>query len=453
MRHLTHHHVTDDLLRSFRQAVTASPRDPILTLLPLDGSPWSSHQPTPSKPLLILDSSFNPPTLAHHHLALQSLHQLPQTHKLILLHAVANADKPATDPGDLLNRVEMMRRFGGEVEVDGGCGVVLGVTTEGRFVDKARAVSRVWGGEVNWVVGLDTLTRLVDSKYYPGATSPVEVVEALGPLVANGSLVVFGRGDGETVEEFLVRDPAARVLVERGRVKVVEGWEQLMITVGEGSPVSSSAAITPAPSTPLLDWSTFLPDLDASTDPTEAFATALSTSTPSRDQFAQAILNAFHQTFPTAINTPCTPFSPTLHPIVSATGRRVQVTLRSKTFNPTLDPHLPLLHPAPHSPPPSPSVLIGIEVSDHPRGTTRPSPPSSSSSHRLRVSTISSTVVRSVVLRERSWKGVVGVGRVEEVKGVVEVAWRWEVLEGVRRVRGLVGRGVAEFFFAGGVYC
>ncbi|OAA69813.1 cytidylyltransferase [Cordyceps fumosorosea ARSEF 2679] len=148
--------------------------------------------------LLVLDASFNPPTLAHAHMAKLAVRDVlaeqraalagasaapvvrPQT-RLVLLLAVANADKPAA-PAPLEHRLAMIYAFarrlqeelrgqGDEVPVD------MALTSEPFFSGKAdalRAASWYPGAELlpmEFIVGFDTLVRILDPKYYKGEAS------------------------------------------------------------------------------------------------------------------------------------------------------------------------------------------------------------------------------------------------------------------------------------------
>ncbi|KAI8845491.1 hypothetical protein BC829DRAFT_434836 [Chytridium lagenaria] len=262
----------DALIKAFQRAVavasatttttTTNPRLPtsplsthVISLRTLENKPWPSTSLTPQNPILILDSSFNPPTLAHFHLALKSLHATsPSFSSLIILHAVSNADKPETDPMDLLHRVNMMFRMASDLKSN--VSVIVGLTTAARFIDKAKSLRDVLFStatsfempRLHWVMGYDTVTRLLHPKYYTTPTTPSTredtVLSALAPMFdpetgANGVLVLFDRivpaggiGAGDTLDHYLATDPTAAKLVEMGRVKVVEGWTNLLIEKG-----------------------------------------------------------------------------------------------------------------------------------------------------------------------------------------------------------------------------
>ncbi|KAK9370162.1 hypothetical protein V1509DRAFT_616875 [Lipomyces kononenkoae] len=147
------------------------------------------------KSLIVFDSSFNPPTVAHLELLTSTITNSTFVSRsdtgeseanVLLLLAVQNADKSAA-PALLWDRLSMMERFSFEVDkaataatakaaVDNdNCrrinrvNVAVGITEYPRFVDKAEAVFNKFPGveEQIYLTGYDTLIRLLDSKYYP----------------------------------------------------------------------------------------------------------------------------------------------------------------------------------------------------------------------------------------------------------------------------------------------
>lgn len=138
----------------------------------------------------VLDSSFNPPTLAH--LALANTHfpsewakefntgsqeSIDYDSKLLLL-SVKNADK-VLKPGDAsyLQRLEMMSLLTQRMSTTN---VAIAITNEPTFVGKSEALSAFLEQklassstqppptfELTFLVGLDTLDRLFSPRYYP----------------------------------------------------------------------------------------------------------------------------------------------------------------------------------------------------------------------------------------------------------------------------------------------
>ena len=186
-----------------------------------DESPASSAA-APSVPtLVVLDSSFNPPTLAHMRMAKSALGTAPRPRRILLLLATNNADK-AAKPAAFVHRLAMMFEFGRdlqEAEMDGGGGtdvtVDVGLTTQAYFSSKAEAVgeSGVYPGyhqeesqpprtgrlQQMYLAGFDTAIRIFNPKYYPAShslppdTTPMQA--ALDPFFARARLRVTARPD------------------------------------------------------------------------------------------------------------------------------------------------------------------------------------------------------------------------------------------------------------------
>jgi len=230
-------------LRTLLTTFTTTP--PLLSIL-------STHPPSPLPPppktLYILDSSFNPPTLAHLSLCTTALHHDPRAQpgpkRLLLLLAINNADK-APQPAPLEQRLAMMGVFAREVVARMPVGkaedvsVDVGVTKEPCFHGKARVVEEsaryadpVSGAAPEQVllVGFDTLTRLLDPSYYP----PSYTLAPLAPLFARHRVRVTLRvGYGERAEQEAYLGALARGEREgeggrrewAGRIEGVEGVE------------------------------------------------------------------------------------------------------------------------------------------------------------------------------------------------------------------------------------
>ncbi|KAJ3099364.1 hypothetical protein HDU97_003237 [Phlyctochytrium planicorne] len=277
--------VTFTLLTKFnRFSYGLPPSVHVLILQTITNKPWSPRRHL-DNPILILDSSFNPPTLGHHHLILKSLTDgLDEEHyfpfdTVILMHAVSNEDKPSSF-GDLERRLELMEAAGKDLanairrmkQID--VEIVLGVTSAGRFVDKAVALKKVVGGrECHWIMGYDTVTRLFDPKYYPvkpssappppppspSPTPPTAatraaaknegeeqdpVMLALAPMFKDtrGHLILFDRvhtsAGQQTLDTFLSQNPTARRLVRMKRINIVKDWNNYEVTVGGDHPSS-----------------------------------------------------------------------------------------------------------------------------------------------------------------------------------------------------------------------
>jgi len=116
--------------------------------------------------LVVLDSSFNPPTRAHLHM-LECAATLFDIKRSLLLLAKQNADKPVVG-ASLVQRIEMMETIAAAAEPSGS--MLCGVTAHPLFVEKAIALRALCGGcgggRAVVLVGFDTWIRIVDPKYY-----------------------------------------------------------------------------------------------------------------------------------------------------------------------------------------------------------------------------------------------------------------------------------------------
>ncbi|EME84626.1 uncharacterized protein MYCFIDRAFT_187564 [Pseudocercospora fijiensis CIRAD86] len=181
--------------------------------------PKTAHRDESPRTLFILDSSFNPPSIAHRTLAQSALHrssasQYAKPHRLLLLFAVMNADK-APSPASFEQRLSMMTVFARDLldsssresDID-PVPVDIGVTTAPYYTDKSRAIETEG---LEWypdnphhihLVGFDTLTRFFAAKYYKDKFDPP--FSALNPYFDAGHrLRVTLRPDDEygSVEE------------------------------------------------------------------------------------------------------------------------------------------------------------------------------------------------------------------------------------------------------------
>ncbi|KAK9467396.1 hypothetical protein V1512DRAFT_246994 [Lipomyces arxii] len=199
----------------------------------------SSFEPDSLRSLLILDSSFNPPTFAHLGL-INSAIKLNSTAEVLLLLAIQNADKPVM-PAMMKQRLSMMEKFSHDVPAR----VMNAITTCPRFVDKANAVASRFGEvEQIYVVGYDTLIRLLDHKYYPGQA----LEQALGGFMAMCKIVCFIRdssqyGTAENQTMYVER-------IRQGRIDgVPSAWADrisLMSYADHGLSTVSSTAVRQA---------------------------------------------------------------------------------------------------------------------------------------------------------------------------------------------------------------
>ncbi|KAG2420711.1 hypothetical protein HFD88_000325 [Aspergillus terreus] len=188
---------------TLRRFITSSRNFEVLTSIPADRS-----QRTPPEVLYVLDSSFNPPTLAHRRIASSAVLENPgKPSRVLLLLATQNADKPSK-PALFEDRLAMMELFAQDLleylktslssttaphlpEID------IGVTKKPYFVDKAAEIgsSGVYPPSLEQVhlTGYDTLIRIFNPKYYP----PEHTLQPLGPFLTQHRLRVTMRPDSE----------------------------------------------------------------------------------------------------------------------------------------------------------------------------------------------------------------------------------------------------------------
>ncbi|RAK80710.1 nicotinate-nicotinamide nucleotide adenylyltransferase [Aspergillus fijiensis CBS 313.89] len=230
------------------------------------------HDPASSPDVLyVLDSSFNPPTLAHRRIACSAL--LEDTScapRLLLLLATQNADKPSK-PASFENRLTMMDLFARDLlshlpsASPPGTRQILpvidiAVTKKPYFVDKAAEIERagVYPHSLEQVhlTGYDTLIRIFDPKYYP----PEHTLQSLEPFLSQHRLRVTLRPDSSwgsrDEQEAFLRDLAEGRKDDIGgkrewaqRIQLVEGRKP-------GAPsVSSTRAREAVAANPQdLDW-------------------------------------------------------------------------------------------------------------------------------------------------------------------------------------------------------
>ena len=241
------------LIEFFSRSLTAfqSSNDAFRILCTL---PHQTPTPTPRKPttalqdLVILDSSFNPPTTAHAEMARTALREVQGAKRLMLLLAVNNADK-APKPASFPVRLGMMEGFGREVfGVDDGVEVDLAVTTLPFFHDKSKAIkeSGFYAAPSQptqtFLAGFDTLIRIFNPKYYgeaPANADSTAMQLALRPFFEVATLRVTMRPDdawGGTAEQQAYVEGLREGKLESvggdaawaRRVGLVDGWGEVV---------------------------------------------------------------------------------------------------------------------------------------------------------------------------------------------------------------------------------
>ncbi|KAL2833414.1 hypothetical protein BDW59DRAFT_138620 [Aspergillus cavernicola] len=242
----------------------------LITSVPLD--PCQAASSAPTELLYVLDSSFNPPTLAHRRIASHAiLENIGKPTRLLLLLATHNADKPSK-PALFEDRLAMMELFAQDLLaflVQSGIAttdhntipvVDIGVTKKPYFVDKAAEIESagVYPQFLEQVhlTGYDTLIRIFNPKYYP----PDHTLQPLEPFLSKHRLRVTMRPDsewgGKAEQEAYLADLAQGGRESEGgkrewaqRIRLVEGKKP------EERAVSSTAARKAIQTNPRdLDW-------------------------------------------------------------------------------------------------------------------------------------------------------------------------------------------------------
>lgn len=148
--------------------------------------------------LYILDSSFNPPSIAHLTLITSALKQHAYSElnpcRLLLLFSTHNADK-APSPASFAQRIALVSIFAEDVshslktEVPklnadvANVSIDVGLTKEPYYNDKSAAIAdtipRIYPSNPSHIhlVGYDTLIRFCDPKYYPNHTPPLSALK------------------------------------------------------------------------------------------------------------------------------------------------------------------------------------------------------------------------------------------------------------------------------------
>ncbi|KAJ8109270.1 hypothetical protein OPT61_g7587 [Boeremia exigua] len=151
---------------------------------------------TQPKTLYILDSSFNPPSIAHLSLVQSALkdhgHSEHSPCRLLLLFSTQNADK-APSPADFVQRIALMTIFaedfsrtlktsavGGELA---DLSFDIGLTKEPYYSDKSIAIKETTPAFYSsnpihvHLTGYDTLIRFCNPKYYPKYDPPLSALK------------------------------------------------------------------------------------------------------------------------------------------------------------------------------------------------------------------------------------------------------------------------------------
>jgi nicotinic acid mononucleotide adenylyltransferase len=124
--------------------------------------------------LLILDSSFNPPTLAHK----AFINRTKGPH--VMLISQNNVDK---NVNNIDQRLELMKSISN--------GSMIAVTDQARFVDKAKVIRQEFPQtELCFLMGSDTVERFFDLKYYDN-------VKEISQFFSDGFRIAYSRRLGD----------------------------------------------------------------------------------------------------------------------------------------------------------------------------------------------------------------------------------------------------------------
>lgn len=141
---------------------------------------------------------------------------------LLLLYATKNADKQVDDKETMI-RVKLMEAFA--KTTSGLTETKIGLTKEPYFVDKFRELKKVNPDmKQSYIVGYDTLVRIMDSKYYPG-----QDISILTDFFAQGDLLCALR---EEHSEIADQEAAIKAMPWSDKIKILK--------MSEGKDVSST---------------------------------------------------------------------------------------------------------------------------------------------------------------------------------------------------------------------
>lgn len=152
---------------------------------------------TQPKTLYILDSSFNPPSIAHLSLVQSALKEQPSSerspYRLLLLFSTQNADK-APSPASFAQRIALMTVFAEDFSLAlkksspdtelADISIDIGLTKEPYYSDKSIAIKDTTPPFYSsnpihvHLTGYDTLIRFCNPKYYPGYDPPLSALES-----------------------------------------------------------------------------------------------------------------------------------------------------------------------------------------------------------------------------------------------------------------------------------
>jgi len=202
--------------------------------------------------VLILDSSFNPPHFGHAALVKKSiLYRFPEKSNVststinrksvLLLLSLKNADKKSADLRNYAERLDMIQLLASHISADYGIACSIGLTDKSLFAEKINAISEELNKpevKYTFLLGFDTLVRLLDPKYYPGQS----VSSALKPLFSNSDCFILSRDDKKYTQEeqrkYVQRfeSPDSKIAISSGLTR------HLYLEKGDGPSLSISSS-------------------------------------------------------------------------------------------------------------------------------------------------------------------------------------------------------------------
>lgn len=154
--------------------------------------------------MLVLDSSFNPPTRAHQALVHATVSHFGAGYfdSCLLLYTTRNVDKMNASGASTEERLAMMTLIARKLvdsEQQQHLATAVAVTPHGKFVDKATTLAHQWPDCTPYfVLGYDTVIRFLDAKYY----LPTPLNDALAPFFKHAQLVCADRPGYGDIESF-----------------------------------------------------------------------------------------------------------------------------------------------------------------------------------------------------------------------------------------------------------
>lgn len=158
--------------------------------------------------LLVLDSSFNPPHYGHYTLIERAIKRYSGTSNVdisvLLLLSVKNADK-GEKPATFDKRLDMMNLLSQYIHNEfPSLEPIVAVSKSAKFVDKSIGirVNLFETGKIVYLLGFDTITRVLDPKYYV----PQTLEEAMDDFMSHTGFFCLTRGeegDKDDSEEFI----------------------------------------------------------------------------------------------------------------------------------------------------------------------------------------------------------------------------------------------------------